>query len=258
MITRRRFLTYAGATALAASVVPKLDLIRPFVTEDEPDPLHSVGEAGEAAASTPIRIAVNFPYGWGTMTYPPADETSRQKYEVLKYFAALGFTHTHYAMHFDPALFARNARGHWIYNGGRYREGSTATSLWAMKAAAESLGLRLVPMVGSLSWVSNYITLDPTISEWRSEESFRNWVEPEGLPSSLMSDFPRGRIAFVGNNPGMDDFFVEFLRIVKSNWNRPTTSLGGTVPEYYHMGQDDIGEDWCGCIQVNSRTNTTG
>lgn len=258
MITRREFLKLAGLAGVS-TLVPRELMWLDKLTEND---VASLAAADSSLASNQlIRLAVNFPFSWGLMTYPPTDDTSRKKLRVLEYFAALGYTHTHYTMHFDSKWFARNSRGRWVYNGGDYRRGQIAESLRAMKAAAEDLGLQLIPGKESLSHIDGFIAMDPSISEFRSNASFRRWLIREGIATWPADDvnYPLGSVAYVGPNPGMDDLCREYLKIVKMNWAWPRrTNLGGRTPRYYHIGHDEFGYGWSSCIKADRSKRLNG
>lgn len=259
MITRREFLKYAGAATLSASLIPKLDKLKQFVGEDAPDFEIADTVSSAVAAQKPIRIAYSYTMTDGWMTYPPRDEQSRRNMQLLEYFSALGYTHFLYNLRWDKTLFSKSATGHWVYNRGNYRGEAIAESLRAMKLAVESVKMQLIPARASLSWVEEYIDLDPSISEFRTPQSFRDWVDRNGLPSSMKIKFSQGRVAFVGPNPAMDDIFNEYMKIIKNNWNYPETTLqGGKVPKYIHIGHDELGDYWSCCIKADRSKNLAG
>lgn len=259
MITRREFLGYMGASAALALAAPKLGLFQPYLLEEDFRLSDLQTTSNSATSPVSIRAAFDYPHIGGRMTFPPVDEDSQRCMQLLEYLRALGFTHVLYGMGFDASHFTRNRDGHWTYNGGKYRDGEVAESLRAMKAAVESLDMRLIPINGSLTYVMNQIGMDPSISEFRSEAAFEKWVKRNGLPLRLVKDFPRGRIAYVGKNPGMDDLFIENLRIIRKNWNWPaSTPLGGRMPEYIHIGHDEIGEYWACAIKADRSKHLSG
>lgn len=265
MITRREFLEYAGASVAVFAVAPTLGTLKPFLLDDERHMLPAPATASSTVIGNLPRIAYSYSMTSGWMTWPPEDDQSRRNLELLQYFSTLGYTHFLCNMYWSESLFQKNALGHWIYNNGNYREGAIAKSLRAMKAAVESEGvnMRLIPYRACLSWTFEYFGLDPSISEFRSEASFRTWVEQNGLPTwnglKVYEQFPLGRVAYVGPNQGMDDIFNEYMKIIKSNWAFPkATTLGGPTPKYVLIAHDELGDYWACCIKADKSRDLPG
>lgn len=265
MISRREFLKVAGASVafvgLANYRVGRL--LGPDVwTQHLPIVTSHCSNSGLPAPEYP-KIAMNYA-SRGFMRASPNEtndpvrkEKIKQTLKLLDYFKALGYTHIQYYLEFNMWEFS-NASGHWVYNGGAYTDGSSAKSFRAMKEAVECRGMRLIPSKESLSHVVRFIEMDPSISEFhdaskprQDQTAFAEWLKskefPQGDIDKLVGKYPLGRIAFVGENQGMDDLFREYLLIVKRNWGN--TPLGGPAPEFYHIGHDELGQGHGGVYQ---------
>jgi hypothetical protein len=189
-----------------------------------------------------MRVALNASLAGWMRTSAPDSVTARileQKRKALDYYRALGFTHILYPMEWPYAGAFGKRTGEWIYNGGDYAHGDHAESLSAMKREAEARGMLLVPAVECLSHVQAYITLDPSISEFDAKN-------PKPPPPWLWSDYEkRGYRAYdgiasagpLGANPGADQFFREYMRIIKAVW----AASGSRGPERVMIGHDELG-----------------
>lgn len=195
----------------------------------------------EAPRAGEVRAAMNLALS-GPMRTDSADPLTARKRAQVDYFAKLGFTHLIYSMgapegHGDPAVLFRKEPGRgWTYNGGRYSEGPMAESFAAMKAAAESRGMTLIPYIETFTHVHHLIALDPAMSE------FGDWESSCRSGGFNCSPF-NNHVAAIGGNPGESsnpaaaEFFREYLRIIRANWGKP----GSPGPEYIHIGHDEMG-----------------
>lgn len=202
-----------------------------------------------AAAATPVLgsgkywMAMNL-HMWGPISEDTAHAPSNRKHKHLAYLARLGYTHFLYGLgdlnaYGDPKSFFRKTPDQgWIYNGGDYRGGGMATSFRAMKTAVEKQGMRLVPFMETLSHVHCLIALDSSIAEIGQWDSF---CKERRLACGYGSHHVAALSDSTGapGNPGAEQFFREYLRIMKANWGE--TRLGGKSPGALHMGHDELG-----------------
>jgi hypothetical protein len=207
----------------------------------------SMGSAAELRVACNARLA-----GW---MRPSAEDSSlssllRIKRAALDYYKSLGFTHILYPMEipYVPA-FKKGAQG-WTYNGGTYAEGDHAESLATMKKEVEARGMSLVPALQSLSHVEAFIKLDPSISEF-------DRLHPKPPAPWLWRKEARDRYAGydgvaqagpLGTNPGADQFFREYLRIIKAVWEKQGGP--GAHPAQILIGHDELGYASVGFIKA--------
>lgn len=207
---------------------------------------------GSVEAAVTLKISGNLPTISGWMRASHSDPNLQAKIntvnEALDYFKRLGYTHVFYPMENPYAPIFSRATGQWIYNGGSYAAGDHAESFRAMKTAIEQRGMRMIPMVKSLSHLSIEIGLDPSISEISNWSAFC-------LANAIPCESINNHVASTLNNPGATQFFREYLRIINANWG--STAVGGARPAYIHIGHDEIGYGRTCYIKADKTKNST-
>lgn len=183
--------------------------------------------------------------GWMDLSNPSAP-WMQTKINCLDYIKSLGYTHVLYQM-IGPlsAFFKKDAGGKWQYNSGNYATGEVASSFKDMKKAIEDRGMKMIPLVTSLSHCDAYITLDPTISEFNAATTCANYKVGGTLVCNLDHVAYVGCYPYVKNDP-MDQLFEEYMKIINANWG--STAIGGSYPEYIHIGHDELAVSGCYCM----------
>lgn len=194
--------------------------------------------AGEIRLASNVRL-----WGWmaDSSADPAMEKIIRAKRGALDYYRGLGFTHILYFIDSPYApLFRKTAAG-WIYNGGAYAAGDHSLSLARMKKETEARGMVLVPAMTSLSHMDAYIAMDSSISEFdrKNPRPRPPWTWPAAGKQAYAKYDGIAAAGPLGRNPGADQFFREYLRIIKAVWTADGNADGH--PPFILIGHDELG-----------------
>lgn len=155
----------------------------------------------------------------------------------LAYYASLGYSHVVYYPDWSLLDGFVKVKGEWVYRADRL-SGRPDSSFRAMKAEVEQAGMRMIPMVPSLSHMASFITwVDSSISEFPDWAAFDSFAVAKGIPGNR----DLNHVASPVDNPAADQIFRELLKMIRFNWG--STPLGGNLPSYVLIGHDELGHD---------------
>jgi hypothetical protein len=172
----------------------------------------------------------------------------------LDYYKLLGFSHV--GMFVGGTALFSHASGAWVYNDGNYQTGRLAQDFRKLKRLAYQKGLKMVPILGTLSYRDDWVNLDNQLPEAQRSVSEYN----SSYPAPSCTAFPCTRewpleivkeynahlnmicaAGPVGFNKGVDEIFNEDLKIIKNNWIKADGTPDPVGPDYINIGHDELG-----------------
>jgi hypothetical protein len=149
-----------------------------------------------------------------------------------------------------------HAGGKWVYNNGNYKTGGIARDFRKLKQLASQKGLKMVPILGTLSYRDDWVNLDNQLPESQRSVSEFNGSFPappctvfqctRGWPPEMIGQYS-ARLNTIcaagpaGFNKGVDEIFGEHLKIIKNNWVKADGMPDPVGPDYINIGHDELG-----------------
>jgi len=188
----------------------------------------------------------------------------------LDYYKLLGYNYV--GMFVGGTVLFSHASGMWVYNNGNYKTGRVARDFRDLKRLASQKGLNMVPILWSLSYRDDWVSLDNQLPEDQRSVSEFNGSYP--APSSLTFPCTRGwpremdsqfnahlnmicAAGPAGFNKGVDEIFGENLKIIRDNWVKADGTPDPVPPEFIHIGHDELGFSSACFVKIGrSKTRT--
>lgn len=145
---------------------------------------------------------------------------------ALNYYKACGYTHFTYGI--DPpsaGQFHINAgTNKYEYIGGN-GAGSIANSLHEISTFGNSIGLKIIPVILSLSHLEDWIAFDNSISEFTLPPTRDHVARITASAGNL------------GRNTRYDELFALYLGLIRDN----VVGASTYSPDYIYIGHDELG-----------------